>query len=246
MVAQKTSILILKSKAGSNDSLQNEPTMTSLPRVKICCISSPQEAQLAIQYGAAALGLVGPMPSGPGIIDDALIHEITRGLPPAVSSFLLTSETSATGIIEHHRRVRTSTIQIVDELKEGSYEQIREALPSIKLVQVIHVIDEQSVEEAIRLAPQVDGLLLDSGNPSAAIKTLGGTGKVHNWDLSKRICEAAEAPVFLAGGLNAQNVQEAIQHVQPYGLDLCSSVRTDGKLDAVKLRAFFAAVQGQG
>lgn len=211
------------------------------PRVKICCISSVEEAQTAIAYGASALGLVGKMPSGPGIISDIEIAEIVKTVPPGISSFLLTSETKVNGIIAHHQRVHTSAIQIVDALSEGAYHEIRIALPAVKIIQVIHVIDESSVDEALQISGEVDALLLDSGNPNLAIKELGGTGRVHNWKLSRRIVEQSNVPVFLAGGLNALNVKEAIDAVQPFGLDLCSSVRTNGKLDKEKLGSFFKA-----
>jgi phosphoribosylanthranilate isomerase len=211
-------------------------------RVKICCISSIQEAQLAIQYGASALGLVGKMPSGPGIIDDALICQIAKTVPPPISTFLLTSETDSSSIIEHYLKVHTSTIQLVDALKERQYQAIKLALPSVKLVQVIHVMDEQSVEEAIEIAEQVDALLLDSGNPNLATKELGGTGRTHNWSLSRKIREQINIPLFLAGGLNPENVQQAIQQVGPFGLDLCSGVRSNGQLDERKLDAFFKAL----
>ncbi|MEL6864115.1 MAG: phosphoribosylanthranilate isomerase [Bacteroidota bacterium] len=214
----------------------------SLPKVKICCISRLEEAQLAIQYGAAAIGLVGPMPSGPGVIDNALIRKIATHTPPPIASFLLTSETQSQAIISHHQKVQTNTIQIVDALEEGNYQAIQEALPAIKIVQVIHVINEQSIEEAIAISESVDALLLDSGNPNLAIKELGGTGRTHNWALSRKIVEQAKVPVFLAGGLRASNVQKALDEVQPYGLDLCSGVRTDGQLDEEKLAAFFKAV----
>jgi phosphoribosylanthranilate isomerase len=217
---------------------------TLAPRVKICCISSNEEASMAIRYGASALGLVGEMPSGPGVINDTLIKEIAQNTPPSVSTFLLTSETDSNKIINHQRRVNTNTIQVVDELKKGSYEQIRESLPSIKLVQVIHVIDEKSVEEAINISKYVDAILLDSGNPNLKVKELGGTGRVHNWELSKTIREEIAIPLFLAGGLNKTNVREAIEYVQPFGIDLCSGVRTNGHLDALKLRDFFKAVNG--
>ena len=212
------------------------------PKVKICCISSKEEAQLAIQYGANTIGLVGPMPSGPGIIDDSLIKEIASTILPPTSTFLLTSETSATDIIAHHHRAPTTSIQIVDALQEGTYQEIKSLLPTIQLIQVIHVIDETSVQEAIQVAPYVDALLLDSGNPNLAIKELGGTGRTHNWELSRAIIEAVSIPVYLAGGLHAGNIREAIDIVQPYGVDLCSGVRTDGLLDEGKLKAFFAAI----
>ena len=214
------------------------------PRIKICCISSIQEAQTAVQYGASALGLVGHMPSGPGVITDDLIYHIARTVPPPIGTFLLTSETSADGIIAHHQKVLTNTIQIVDALQEGSYQQIKNTLPGIKLVQVIHVLDDSSVEEAIEISEQVDALLLDSGNPNLQIKVLGGTGKTHNWLLSRKIVEQSNVPVFLAGGLNPDNVKQALDTVQPFGLDLCSSVRTDKKLDTIKLESFFKAAIG--
>jgi len=208
------------------------------PRIKICCISNIKEAELAIKYGASAIGLVGHMPSGPGVINDELIAEIARFVPPAVSTFLLTSETSSKGIISHCKRTGTNTVQLVDEPEPFVYDRIREALPIIKIVQVIHVIDEKSVAHATHISPYVDALLLDSGNPNLAVKVLGGTGKVHNWELSRKIVEKVNKPVFLAGGLNADNVSEAISMVHPYGIDLCSSVRTNGMLDEKKLQQF--------
>lgn len=216
--------------------------MRQIPRVKICCISSVAEARLAVAYGASALGLVGKMPSGPGVITDDLIAEIAQQVPPPISTFLLTSETSVASIIEHHQKVNTTTIQMVDALAEGTYRQIRAQLPAVKLVQVIHVIDERTVEEAIEIAQHVDALLLDSGNPNLQVKELGGTGRVHNWALSRKIRESISIPLFLAGGIRAENVREAIETVEPFGLDLCSSVRSNGQLDEQKLATFFEAV----
>lgn len=211
------------------------------PRIKVCCISSIDEARTAVSFGASALGLVGNMPSGPGVIEDELIHAIARAVPPPIGTFLLTSETSADAIIAHHQRTLTNTIQIVDALQDASYDKLRAAMPTIKFVQVIHVIDEASVDEALHIAEHVDALLLDSGNPKLAVKELGGTGRVHNWELSRQIVAQATVPVFLAGGLHANNVRAALEQVQPFGLDLCSSVRTDGKLDSRKLEVFFTA-----
>ena len=208
------------------------------PRIKICCISSVEEAKMAIEYGASAIGLVGQMPSGPGVIEDALIFEIAKSVPPPIGTFLLTSETSVEEILKHHKATRTNTIQIVDALKDGTYKQLREAVPAIKLVQVIHVINEDSVEEAIKISEQVDAMLLDSGNPNLRTKELGGTGRTHNWDLSRKIRESIKIPIFLAGGLKPENVRQAIDTVEPYGIDLCSGVRTNGNLDEKKLELF--------
>lgn len=187
-------------------------------RVKICCISSIDEANMAIRYGASALGLVANMPSRPGVISDDLIFTISKIVPPSISTFMLTRETSADQIIEHHKQTLTTTIQIVDELKEGTYETIRKALPAIKIVQVIHVIDEKTIDQAVKISTFVDAILLDSGNPNLEIKELGGTGRIHNWTISKKIVEQSKVPVFLAGGLNVDNVRQAIDQVQPFGL----------------------------
>ncbi len=211
-------------------------------RVKICCIQSIEEARLAVEAGASALGLVGAMPSGPGVISEEKIAEIAATVPPPVATFLLTSATRAEAIAAQHRRCRTTALQLCDRLAPSALAALRKALPGIRLVQVVHVTGEASVEEALDTAPHVDALLLDSGNPSLSTKELGGTGRVHDWRLSRRIREAAGVPVFLAGGLRPENVAEAARTVNPFGLDVCSGVRTGGALDAEKLRRFFAAL----
>ena len=211
-------------------------------RIKICCIASAEEAGMAISHGADAVGLVAKMPSGPGPIADELIADITKTIPAGIASFLLTSEQSSLKIIDHIQRTGTNTVQIVDELSEGKYQHIREALPDLKIVQVIHVTGDESIEQALQIQEYVDYILLDSGNPKAVIKTLGGTGNTHNWLISRELVKAVNVPVFLAGGLNAGNVREAIQTVQPFGVDICSGVRTEGKLHKQKLADFINAV----
>ncbi len=211
-------------------------------RAKICCISSLAEAQAAVAAGADAIGLVSAMPSGPGVIGEDLIGEITAAAPPALGTFLLTSKVEPAAIAAQQRRCGVNTIQLCDALDASAYPALRAALPGIALVQVIHVRDEGAVAEAVAIAPMVDGLLLDSGNPAGKVKELGGTGRVHDWALSRRIVAEAPCPVFLAGGLNAGNVAEAILAVRPYGVDLCTGVRTEGALDAAKLGAFMDVV----
>lgn len=211
-----------------------------MTRVKICCISSIEEAQLAVKYGASALGLVSEMPSGPGVISEESITKIAAVVPPGISTFLLTSKQFVSEIIEQQRRCRTNTIQICDELIKGTHEELKEALPGIKIVQVIHVTGEDSINQAIEVSKNVDGILLDSGNQKLTLKELGGTGRTHNWIISKMIVDAVRVPVFLAGGLNAENVSAVIRQVQPFGVDVCSGVRTNGNLDEQKLKSFFA------
>jgi phosphoribosylanthranilate isomerase len=211
--------------------------------IKICCILSKEEARLAIDAGASALGLVSAMPSGPGVIEEELIREIAASIPPGIGSFLLTSMQDADQIIEQHRRCGTNTVQLCDRLVSGSYADLRRGLPHTRLVQVVHVAGRETLEEAKDVAPHVDALLLDSGNRYAPQKELGGTGRVHDWELSGRIAETVPVPVYLAGGLSGENVEEAIRRVRPSGVDVCSGVRSRGMLDRQKLRAFVDAVQ---
>ena len=207
-------------------------------RIKICCISSVEEARLAVAHGADALGLVGPMPSGPGVIDNRMIAEIAKAVPPPVATFLLTSETTPAAVIAHAKTCGTNTVQLVDHVAPSDYAALRKGLPGIRLVQVIHVEGPDSIDQAMEIGHLADALLLDSGRPSAPIRELGGTGRTHDWSLSRAIVQATACPVFLAGGLRPDNISQAIREVRPYGVDLCSGVRTDDGLDAGKLRAF--------
>jgi phosphoribosylanthranilate isomerase len=211
-------------------------------RVKVCCIASAAEAALAVRMGASAIGLVSRMPSGPGPIPESLIRDIACTVPPGVATFLLTCETTAEPIIAQQRFCRTNTLQLVDSVGTDVYARLRDSLPGISIVQVIHVRNDDSVRGAVAIAPNVDALLLDSGNPSLSTKELGGTGRVHDWALSARIRESVDVPVVLAGGLNSENVDKAIRRVAPFGVDACSGLRTNGELDESKLTAFMLAV----
>ena len=215
----------------------------SRTRVKICCIRSLDEAWLAIGHGASALGLVSQMPSGPGVIPDEAIARIAAAVPPPVATFLLTCRQDAASIIDQQRRLRTSAVQICDRLETGSYADLRQALPGVRLVAVVHVTGPGSVEEAVAVRREADAILLDSGRPDAAVKELGGTGRRHDWALSRKIREAVDVPVFLAGGITPENAAEAVEAVGPFALDVCTGVRTDGALDEGKLRRLFAAIE---
>lgn len=198
---------------------------------------------MAIKYGASAIGLVSEMPSGPGVISEDLITEIAARVPNEIKKFLLTSKITAEEIISQLNNCKTNTVQIVDSVATGVYERIREELPQISIVQVIHVNGEESIQEATRVEKYVDAVLLDSGNQNKGIKELGGTGRTHNWEISRQIVNALKIPVYLAGGLNSENVKEAVEIVKPYGVDICSGVRTNTELDEAKLKEFFKSLK---
>ncbi len=214
----------------------------SIPKVKICCIASADEAARAVAAGASAIGLVSAMPSGPGAISEELIAGIIVTVPSGIATFLLTSSQDAGTIIAQQKTTGANTLQLVDAVSMDVYAELRKQLPGTVIVQVIHVVDETALEEALAVEPYVDTILLDSGNPRLKIKELGGTGRRHDWNISRNIVDAVSVPVFLAGGLHEGNVKEAIERVRPYGLDLCSGVRTNGSLDQRKLEGFFQAI----
>lgn len=217
-----------------------------MTRIKVCCIASVAEMQAAVAAGADAVGLVGAMPSGPGPIADHCIAEIAAAVPPLVDAFLLTSEIDAAAIADHVRRTGAPVVQIVSHIHPDQSAKLVRLLPYTRRVQVIHVENAGALAMIDSYAPHVDAFLLDSGRPGAAVPTLGGTGDVHDWDISAAFVSASPRPAFLAGGLTAANVGRAIARVRPYGVDLCSGARSNGQLDPAKLAAFIAAVRQAG
>lgn len=215
-------------------------------RLKVCCIMSVEEARMAVAAGADAIGLVSEMPSGPGVISEELIAEIAAGVPAPVASFLLTSKTDVEGIVAQWWRCRTSVIQLVSPLVAPAQVigGVRARIPWVKIVPVVHVEGDGAIDEArVLVGCGVDGLLLDSGRPSAKTPELGGTGRTHDWAVSRRLVDAvAPVPVLLAGGLRAENVREAIEAVRPFGVDVCSGVRSNGDLSETGLHGLVGSV----
>lgn len=198
---------------------------------------------MAVEAGASALGLVSSMPSGPGVIPDDRIAEIAGRVPPGVDTFLLTSLQDPHAIIAQHRKAGTSALQLVDELPPSAHDELRSALPGVRLVQVVHVTGPEAIAKAEAVAESVHAVLLDSGSPGLKVKQLGGTGRRHDWQISARIRERLDVPVLLAGGLNPDNAREALDTVRPFGLDVCTGVRdAHFQLDPEKLERLVATV----
>lgn len=209
-----------------------------MTRFKVCCIRDEDELALAVGSGASAVGLVSAMPSGPGPIPESAIARLLPRVPVGVSAFLLTSLTDPEALMAQWRRLPADTLQLVDQLPAGAYRRLRRGLPGVRLVQVIHVAGPGAVSAARAAAEEVDAILLDSGRPDARVRELGGTGRVHDWSISAAVVDAVDVPVLLAGGLRPDNVAAAVKAVGPYGVDVCTGLRTDGRLDQAKLDAF--------
>ncbi len=212
-------------------------------RIKVCCISSVEEATTAVRLGADALGLVSHMPSGPGVIDESLIHDIARCVPPPVATFLLTSHQDTDVIIEQQRRCRVNTLQLVDALPEGSHAKLRKALPGVSLVQVLHVRDDSTIEEARAVQHDVDALLLDSGNPDLAVKELGGTGRVHNWEVSRQLIERSTYRCFSPAASIRRMPQKRLPRHVPLASTCARAYAPTTASMPDKLAAFIEAVR---
>lgn len=206
-------------------------------------MASPEEVQLAIRAGADAVGFVGAMPTGSHSIDDDTIASLAAIVPPPIATFLLTSELTAAAIARHVERTHPCVVQIVPHISMAEAATLAGLLPGIRRVQVIHVEDERVLAMIEGYAPHVQAFLLDSGRPSLAVPQFGGTGRTHDWRISAEFVRRSPLPVFLAGGLTPANVGEAIRRVRPFGVDVCSGVRTAGRLDPGKVAAFIEAVR---
>ena len=189
------------------------------------------------------MGFVG-VPSSPRAIDDGTIAAIAALMPPPIATFLLTSDPTAKGIAERVQRAGASVAQILAHLSPVESEQLPKLLPATRRVQVIHVENAGAIDLIPQYAPHVHAFLLDSGRPTLPTPEYGGTGRTHDWSVSAEFVRRSPHPVFLAGGLSAGNVGEAIKRVRPFGVDVCTGARTEGRLDRKKLEAFVEAVRG--
>jgi phosphoribosylanthranilate isomerase len=206
-------------------------------------MASLEEVQLAIRAGADAVGFVCATPTSVRTIDKQRVALITPLIPPPIESFLLTSELTASSIAKNVQLTGASTVQILSHISLTESKQLSELIPTIKRVQVIHVESEVTLELIDKYSPYVHSFLLDSGRPNLKTPEYGGTGRTQNWSISAEFVKKCPLPVYLAGGLTTENVSEAIRLVRPFGVDLCSGVRTNSRLDPGKLKAFIAEVR---
>ncbi len=194
--------------------------------LKVCCIQNIAEALSCIERQVHMIGFVSAMPTGFRLLTDLQIKDIISQLPPSETlSVLLSSRTSAAGLVDHIRYTGAQALQIVDELSQDVLRQVREQLPELKIIQVIHVTSPKDIEKAQSIESLVDYILLDSGKQQGNPKALGGTGLTHDWSISAELVRSLSKPVMLAGGLKLQNIAEAIDTVGPAGIDICTGLR---------------------
>jgi len=206
--------------------------------VKVACIRNPEEAMRAVSFGAAAIGMAAETPTGGRALTHAEIARIVAAVPETTGTFLMTTRRSAIELAELARNAGVNTIQLWDEPDPDAYAHLRSAVPGISIVQSIPVMGEGAIETAISVSPRVDALLLDSASRSVPVRWEEQHGRTHDWRISRRIADAVSIPVILSGGLTHLNVADAIRAVRPYGVEVCSGVRTKGQLNTTLLVQF--------
>lgn len=204
-------------------------------RTKICGINNKDDMERALKAGASALGfLVGITHVAEDKVDADTARQLISIMPPFTTSVAVTHLTNANDIIELVKYIMSTTVQIHDYIPPYEVSLIKEALPGIKIIKAIHVTGPESLDLANSFEPFVDALLLDSRTTDR----LGGTGITHDWDLSSLIVRSSKVPVILAGGLNPENVYQAVRKVHPFAVDVNSGVETNQKKDYQKIVKF--------
>jgi len=204
-------------------------------RVKICGLTREEDLAIAVAAGADAVGFIVGVPSSPRNISLEKAKKLIRRVPIFVKSVLVMVPTSVDALLNTYEKLSPDAIQIHGEnLPEASL--LRERLPSTPLIRAIHANPVNALEVASAASKSFDAILLDS----SAHGKYGGTGVVHDWELSKRVNQAIlPKPLILAGGLSPENVKDAIRAVQPYAVDVCTSVESrPGIKDPRKVLAF--------
>lgn len=205
-------------------------------RVKICGNRTIEEAKMAVEAGADAVGfLVGIRHDSDDSLAPETARDIVKHIPPFISTVVVTHLVTAKEVVDLCDRILPTTVQLHDDIVPRQIAEIRMVRPHLKLIKAIHVVGDQAMNEAKTFSPYVDAILLDSRTNDR----IGGTGRIHDWDISERIVAADLKPVILAGGLTPNNISEAIAKVKPYGVDVHSGVEDeDGNRDVQKLKEF--------
>lgn len=211
-------------------------------RVKVSCLRTPEEARLAVSFGAVAIGIASGVPGSTEELEDEQIAAITACVGDDIGTFLLTALGDPGEIAAKARRCAVNTVQLWEPLAPEAYIELRRAAPGLSIAQSIHVVDERAIAQAREMAGVADALVLGSTNPEPPFRWTSPHGRTHDWTISRRIVESAQIPVILSGGLTARNVADAVRFVRPYGVEVCSSVRRNGRLEKSLLVEFLESV----
>ncbi len=220
--------------------------MNRAVRVQVAGISTVEDALACEAAGVDAIGFTVGLPGGPhNGLDEAGAAAIIRALPPFVVPVLITYRVRAAEVVAMCRAMGVSQVQLHAPAPGEEVAAMRAAIPGLKVILAVNVVDEGAVSLAVGRARDADAIILDTYDPVSGRH--GATGKTHDWSVSRRAVEACPVPVILAGGLTPENLGEAIRVVRPWAVDVHTGVeRADGTTDHAKVRAFVTAARGAG
>jgi phosphoribosylanthranilate isomerase len=216
-------------------------------RVKICGVTSADDARLAAVCGADAVGvLVGQRHPSTDFVSSNEAAAILAALPPFVTAALVTHEYDPAAVADAIAVVRPNVVQIHSEMPPTDCAELRNRFGGIRIIKSYHVTGPEAVDYGRRYVDAVDGFVLDSLNPATG--QVGGTGLTHDWNFSAAIVRRYRLPVMLAGGLTPANVAAAVAVVRPFGVDVNSGVKgaIGGRKDPGKMREFIVRAKSVG
>ncbi|MHC1631247.1 MAG: phosphoribosylanthranilate isomerase [Methanotrichaceae archaeon] len=208
-----------------------------MTRVKICGIRNESERDCVVSAGADAIGFVVEIPISRRSISKETARSLIEGLSPFVTSVIVTAPDSVEEAANLARATRADVIQVHDTLGLEDLKELQKRIPQkIVAATAVHPDAEENLQV---LADVADAVLLDTFKKGK----LGGTGEVHDWNVSAGLVRDLNVPVILAGGLDSENVAQAVKRVRPYAVDVSSGVETDGKKDCQKVNTFVKGVR---
>jgi phosphoribosylanthranilate isomerase len=206
-----------------------------MPKVKICGVKTLADAMMCASAGADYVGNIVNIPSSPRSISVEKSKKIFSLLPESTLGIAVTASKSPEEVVEIARAIDPCCVQLHGYEDPVFVEKVKEGV-SCKVIKAVHVKGVESIERALEYAEFCDAILLDTYS-----KRLGGSGKIHDWGIAKKIVEQADCHVFLAGGLNPENIVEARNIVSPFCLDVSSGVeKSPGVKDPEKVKRFIA------
>ena len=198
--------------------------MSGEVKVKICGVTNREDAHLVVDSGADMLGMIVDVPvETPRKISIEKAEELAKGIGDAINIVVVLCPRSVEEVETVVRRLEPFGVQMHGFESNAFLRDVREVLPDVKLIKTVHVDEQGTVHGVMPEEDYVDFILLDTFSVQ-----IGGTGKTHRWDISRKIVEDSIIPVILSGGLTPENVGDAIKEVNPYGVDVASGVESSG------------------
>ena len=199
--------------------------------IQVAGIIDAAEAQMMIDLGVHYLGFPLRLPVNKEDQTEEEAGIIIKSIPLPHKGVLITYIDNADEIIAMCDALHSRVMQLHGKIEKAELEKVKALRPDIEIIKslVVRGNNFSELEETVdALSPYVDAFITDTFDPSTGAE--GATGKTHDWNISAMLVELSEKPVILAGGLNADNVREAILEVCPAGVDVHTGIEgKDGR-----------------